>query len=102
MPLETILGKKGRGKTFTAKRLVERLLELQRRVVVLDPLSVWWGLKASADGKTAGFPIPVFGAPHADIPLHDGAGRIIGELDRDIRVQRFVGNQAARALCRVA
>jgi ribosome-binding protein aMBF1 (putative translation factor) len=75
-----ILGKKGRGKTFTAKGIVERLLELERRVVVLDPLSVWWGLKASSNGKAAGFAIPVFGGPHADIPLHEGAGRIIGEL----------------------
>jgi DNA-binding XRE family transcriptional regulator len=75
-----ILGKKGRGKTFTAKGVVERLLQMQRRVVVLDPLSVWWGLKASADGKSEGFPIPVFGGPHGDIPLHDGAGRVIGEL----------------------
>jgi ribosome-binding protein aMBF1 (putative translation factor) len=75
-----ILGKKGRGKTFTAKGIVERLLHMQRRVLVLDPLSVWWGLKSAADGKAAGFPIPVFGGPHADIPLHDEAGSIIGEL----------------------
>jgi len=75
-----ILGKKGRGKTFTAKGVVERLLLMQRRVLVLDPLSVWWGLKSGADGKAPGFPIPVFGGPHADIPLHDAAGPIIGEL----------------------
>src|ERR1700733_8049789 len=75
-----ILGKKGRGKTFTAKGLVERLLQMQRRVLVLDPLSVWWGLKSGADGKFPGFPIPIFGGPHADIPLHDGAGHVIGEL----------------------
>jgi hypothetical protein len=68
-----ILGKKGRGKTFTAKGLVERLLQMQRRVLVLDPLSVWWGLKSGADGRSPGFPIPIFGGPHADIPLHDGA-----------------------------
>jgi len=75
-----ILGKKGRGKTFTAKGLVERLLQMQRRVLVLDPLSVWWGLKSGADGKSPGFPIAVFGGPRADIPLHDAAGPIIGEL----------------------
>jgi hypothetical protein len=75
-----ILGKKGRGKTFTAKGVVERLLHMQRRVLVLDPLSVWWGLKSGADGKSPGFPIPVFDGPHADIPLHDAAGSIIGEL----------------------
>ena len=49
-----ILGKKGRGKTFTAKGIVERLLQMQRRVLVLDPLSVWWGLKSGADGKSPG------------------------------------------------
>lgn len=75
-----ILGKKGRGKTFTAKGLVERLLQMNRRVLVLDPLSVWWGLKSGADGKSPGFPIAVFGGPHGDIPLHDAAGAIIGEL----------------------
>jgi ribosome-binding protein aMBF1 (putative translation factor) len=75
-----ILGKKGRGKTFTAKGLVERLLQMQRRVLVLDPLSVWWGLKSGPDGKSPGFPIPIFGGPHADIPLHDAAGPIIAEL----------------------
>lgn len=75
-----IVAKKGRGKTYTAKGIVERLLQMQRRVLVLDPLSVWWGLKSAADGKAPGFPIPVFGGPHADIPLHDGAGPIIGEL----------------------
>jgi ribosome-binding protein aMBF1 (putative translation factor) len=53
---------------------------MQRRVLVLDPLSVWWGLKSGADGTSPGFPIPVFGGPHADIPLHDGAGPMIGEL----------------------
>ena len=75
-----IVAKKGRGKTYTAKGIVERLLQMQRRVLVLDPLSVWWGLKSAADGKAPGFPIPIFGGPHADIPLHDAAGPIIGEL----------------------
>jgi len=30
--------------------------------------------------QAPGFPIPIFGGPHADIPLHDAAGPIIGEL----------------------
>lgn len=75
-----ILGKKGRGKTFTAKGVVERLLQMNRRVLIVDPLSVWWGLKSAADGKSPGFPIAVFGGPQADIPLHDAAGPVIGEL----------------------
>jgi hypothetical protein len=75
-----ILGKKGRGKTFTAKGIVERLLHLGRRVIVLDPLSVWWGLKASADGKSPGYPIAVFGGPKADIPITGGSGLALGQL----------------------
>ena len=75
-----ILGKKGRGKTFTAKGLVERLLQLGRRVLVLDPLSVWWGLKASADGKSPGYPIAVFGGPKGDVAISDGSGRALAEL----------------------
>lgn len=38
------------------------------------------GPQSAADGKAPGFPIPVFGVPHADIPLHDAAGPVIGEL----------------------
>lgn len=53
-----ILGKKGR--TFTAKGVVERLLHMQRRVIILDPLSVWWGLKSGTDGRALGFHLPVF------------------------------------------
>src|SRR6266851_6495144 len=75
-----ILGKKGRGKTFTAKGLVERLLTMRRRVLVLDPLSVWWGLRASADGKSPGLPIAVLGGPKADIPITSTSGRALGEL----------------------
>ena len=75
-----ILGKKGRGKTFTAKGLVERLLTMGRRVLVLDPLSVWWGLKASADGKSPGFPIAVFGGPKADIHITSTSGHALGQL----------------------
>jgi ribosome-binding protein aMBF1 (putative translation factor) len=75
-----ILGKKGRGKTFTAKGIVERLLAMGRRVLILDPLSIWWGLKASRDGKSPGFPIVVFGGPKADIPITGNSGLALGRL----------------------
>ncbi len=74
-----ILGKKGRGKTYTAKGLVERLLDQGRRVLVLDPLSSWWGLKATAKGEP-GYPVVVFGGPHGDIELDEGMGRGLGRF----------------------
>lgn len=75
-----ILGKKGRGKTYTAKGLVERLLALGRRVLVLDPLSVWWGLRSDVGGTGPGFPVLVLGGPHGDLPLSEGMGRPLARL----------------------
>ena len=66
-----ILGRKGSGKTYTAKGLVERLIKRGRRVIVIDPMSIWWGLRLAADGVAAGLPVLVVGGEHADIPLAD-------------------------------
>jgi hypothetical protein len=43
------------GKTYTAKGFVEHLLESGARVAIVDPLGVWWGLRPSADGSSAGY-----------------------------------------------
>ena len=74
-----ILGQKGAGKSISAKGLVERLLTNGRRVIVLDPLNHWFGLKAMADG-TPGYPIIVIGGPNADIPLNVKGGALLGEI----------------------
>lgn len=68
-----LVGRKGGGKTFTAKGIVERLLDLGRRVLVLDPLGVWPGLRTGADGSSPGYPIAIFGGRHADLPLDPAA-----------------------------
>lgn len=75
-----ILGRKGRGKTYTAKGIVERLLDMKRRVVIMDPLSTWWGLRSSADGKKPGYPIAVFGGPHGDMPLKVSMAEPLAEI----------------------
>jgi hypothetical protein len=64
-----IMGRKGGGKSYTAKGIVERLLDMGRRVLILDPLGVWAGLRTAADGETAGYPVAIFGGLHADLPL---------------------------------
>src|SRR4051794_35577356 len=46
-----IVGTAGSGKTYAAKGFVERLLDIGARVAIVDPLGVWWGLRASADGN---------------------------------------------------
>ena len=64
-----ILGRKGSGKTYTAKGLVERLIKRGRRVIVIDPMSIWWGLRIDADGTSPGLPVVVIGGANGDIPL---------------------------------
>jgi hypothetical protein len=75
-----ILGKKGRGKTYAAKGIVERLLRMNRRVLILDPLNVWWGLRSDATGEGPGFPIAVFGGPNGDMPLTETMARPLARL----------------------
>lgn len=75
-----ILGKKGRGKTYVARGLVERLLAMKRRVLVLDPLSTWWGLRVGADGKSPGYSVAVFGGPHGDLAINEHAGRPLARV----------------------
>src|SRR3954468_16788625 len=60
-----IVGTAGSGKTYTAKGFVERLLDAGARVAIVDPLGVWWGLRAGATGE-AGYPVVVFGGRHGD------------------------------------
>jgi hypothetical protein len=75
-----IVGKTGAGKTYTGKGLVERLLADKRRVCILDPTGVWWGLRSSADGKRAGFPVIVFGGAHADVPIAEQSGATLAKI----------------------
>lgn len=74
------LGKTGAGKSSAVRVLVEHLLDHKQRVIVVTAKADWWGLKLAADGKHAGYPIPVFGGEHADMPLHHTSGKTIAEL----------------------
>lgn len=74
------IGTSGSGKTYNAGAAVERLLQTRARVVIVDPLGVWWGLRLLADGKTPSpFNVAIFGGPHGDLPLNEHAGALIGE-----------------------
>jgi DNA helicase HerA-like ATPase len=81
-----ILAKRGVGKTYTASVMTEEMLKQQLPVVVCDPIGVWWGLRSSATGKSAGLPIVVLGGDHGDAPLEETAGSVIADLVVDDRV----------------
>jgi uncharacterized protein len=73
-------GKPGAGKSSKLRVLVEAILDAGQRTCIIDPKGDWWGLKSSADGQSAGFPLLIFGGEHADLPLPANAGGEIGEL----------------------
>lgn len=74
------LGKTGAGKSSAMRVLVEHLLDHKHRVIVVTAKADWWGLKLAEDGKHPGYPIPVFGGEHADIPLHHLSGKTVADL----------------------
>lgn len=75
-----VLAKKGAGKTYFGSVLAEEMLGHHLQVVVVDPTSAWWGLRSSADGKSAGLPIVIFGGDHADVPLTPDMGEVVADV----------------------
>lgn len=75
-----ILGKTGSGKTYAAKGVVEGILSTGGRVCIIDPTGAWHGLRSSATGKSAGFPVVIFGGSHADLPLGGAHGEALAEI----------------------
>lgn len=79
------VGTSGSGKTYAAGTAVERLLKTGAKVVIIDPLGVWWGLRAKADGASPAFPVVIFGGARADLPLTEHSGGLIGEAVAEMR-----------------
>jgi len=75
-----ILAKRGAGKTYTALVMVEEMLANGLQVVVIDPVGVCWGLRVSADGKSAGVPIVVLGGDHGDVGIEASWGKAIADF----------------------
>lgn len=85
-----IVGKRGRGKTSTAKVLVEEMVNAGQQVIVMDTVGAWWGLRSSLDGKSPGLPVVVFGGQHADVPLEDTAGALIARVLMEHKVPAVI------------
>lgn len=80
------IGIRGSGKSYAASVFVEELLGARHQVVVIDPLDAWWGLRSSADGKSAGLPIVIAGGDHGDIPLDGSSGSVLADIVVEDRV----------------
>jgi hypothetical protein len=65
-----IAGVSGSGKSYLAGRMVEQWLMAGARVVVLDPVGIFWGLRTSFEGDpSGGMPIKIFGGAKMDEQL---------------------------------
>ncbi|MGH7176897.1 MAG: ATP-binding protein [Tepidisphaeraceae bacterium] len=76
---QAILAKKGKGKTYKASVQAEELLAAHQQSVAIDPTGAWWGLRSSADGKSVGYPVCIFGGEHGDIELEPTAGEVTAD-----------------------
>jgi hypothetical protein len=75
-----VYGARGSGKTSFGRVAAEEATKAGQRFCAIDLKGDWHGLKSSADGKRAGIPVVVFGGDHEDVPLEEGAGKLVGEI----------------------
>lgn len=86
LPLEAVtrtfgvLAVRGAGKSNTAAVMAEEMFAAGLPFVVIDPVGSWYGLRSSAEGSSAGLPIPIFGGKHGDVPLERGGGEVVADL----------------------
>jgi DNA helicase HerA-like ATPase len=80
-----ILAIRGSGKTYTAAVMVEEMVKAGLPVAVVDPIGVWWGLRADTAGTGPGLPVVVFGGDHGDLVLEANAGEAVADAIVDLR-----------------
>lgn len=91
-----IIAKRGVGKSYTAGVMAEEFLKNRLHTVVMDPIGVWWGLRASADGRKEGLPIVIMGGEHGDVPIEPGSGEVIANAIIDQRISAVVDTSLFR------
>jgi hypothetical protein len=75
-----IVAQRGAGKSYTASVLMEEMVEHGLFVGYVDPLGIAWGIRASADGEHAGYPVLILGGRHGDLPLTPASGEIVSQF----------------------
>lgn len=82
-----ILGTSGSGKSFTAMKMAELMLDINAQIIAVDPVGIWWSLRLAKNGKSVGYEqVRVFGGDHGDLPLTKESGALIGRLLAERRI----------------
>lgn len=74
-----IIAKKRQGKSYTADVIAEEMLGAKQQIIIFDPTGAHYGLRSSANGKRAGYPITILGGKHGDAPLEVSSGKAWAE-----------------------
>lgn len=74
-----ILAQSGAGKSYTAMRIAELMLDAGAQVVAVDPVGIWWSLRSPVGDHPAP-QIVIFGGAHQDLPLPPSSGKAVAEL----------------------
>lgn len=84
-----IVAQRGAGKSYCASVLMEEMVEHGLFVGYIDPLGISWGIRSSADGEHAGYPVLILGGRHGDLPLDAASGAIVSQFVLESR-QPFI------------
>jgi hypothetical protein len=68
---------------------MEEMVEHGLFVGYVDPLGIAWGIRASADGERAGYPVLILGGRHGDLPLDPASDAIVSQFVLESR-QPFI------------
>lgn len=100
-----ILGTSGSGKSYTAMKLAELMLDHRAQVVSVDPVGIWWALRLAANGKDEGYKqVVVFGGEHGDLPLTPESGALVARMLAEraipavLDVSQFISSEQVRFL----
>ena len=88
-----IVGIRGSGKSTTAVDMAEEMLKAKQQIVVLDPKDDWWGIRASADRQSEGYPVTIFGGTHQDAPLEYAGGALLAEMILTERISAIISTK---------
>lgn len=80
-----VLGIRDSGKSYTATRMAEQLMEASVPIIAIDPIGIWRFLRTPGTGPDAkGYRVVVAGGKHGDLPLTPaGAPEIVRAAMRE-------------------